>query len=229
MTCTYGTNNRMLTHKKTENSIEYITKMGYDKNENMTGRQRSSLGCPVGDSTDMEVPIGTMQSNPGSESTIETFSCNATQPNGWLSELQRHKCYPYDADGNRVSKTVNGIEKKYYSDGVDVLNEAVDGQITATNFIGLNGTAGRKTGTDDLACFMKDVHGDVIQVVGEDGAALANYEYDIWGNQMQDAVSYTHLQRVTESMVIMLLKILLQIFLQLGRAVISTSIALITP
>ena len=60
----------MLTQKKAENGIDYLTKMGYDKNGNMTSRQRSSIGGPVGDDTSMEVSIGTMQSTPGSESVL---------------------------------------------------------------------------------------------------------------------------------------------------------------
>ena len=94
MTYTYDANYRMLTQKKAENDIEYITKMGYDNNGNMTSRQRSSICGLVGDNTNMKVSIVTMQSNPCSESVAKVFSYNAfdqmfsyQNPNGQMPAL----------------------------------------------------------------------------------------------------------------------------------------------
>ena len=117
MTYTYDANNRMLTQKKAENGIDYLTKMGYDKNGNMTSRQRNSIGGSVGDSTNIEVSIGTMQSNPGSESVAETFSYNVlNQMVGYQNSNGTNASYTYDATGMRTSKIVNGVEKKFYYD-----------------------------------------------------------------------------------------------------------------
>ena len=189
MTYTYDANNRMLSHKKAENSIEYLTKIGYDKNGNMTSRQRSSIGGPVGESSNMEVSIGTMQSNSGSESAAETFSYNAlNQMTGYQNSNGTNATYAYDATGMRTSKTVNGVEKKFYYNGMYILNEGDGTDITATSFIGLRGIDGRQNGVDEMAYFMKDAHGDVIKAV-DSGDFRADYEYDIWGNQTKDATN----------------------------------------
>lgn len=73
--------------------------------------------------------------------------------------------------------------------GSYILNEGDGTNITATNLIGLKGIEGRKNGNDATAYFMKDAHGNVISLFGPNGTALANYEYDIWGNQMQEDAS----------------------------------------
>ena len=187
-TYTYDANNRMLTQKKAENGIDYLTKMGYDKNGNMTSRQRSSIGGPVGDNTNIEVSIGTMQSNPGSESVAETFSYNSlNQMVGYQNSNGTNASYTYDATGMRASKTVNGVEKKFYYNGMYILNEGDGAEITATNFIGLTGIEGRKNGANEIAYFMKDAHGDVRGVTDSSGTVIENYSYDIWGNETQES------------------------------------------
>ena len=189
MTYTYDANNRMLTQKKAENGIDYLTKMGYDKNGNMTSRQRSSIGGPVGENTSMEVSIGTMQSNPGSESVAETFSYNVlNQMVGYQNSNGTNASYTYDATGMRTSKTVNGVEKKFYYNGMYILNEGDSTEITATNFVGLTGIEGRQNGANEMAFFMKDAHGDVVKAMDSEDFR-ADYEYDIWGNQTQEATN----------------------------------------
>ena len=125
----------------------------------------------------MEVSIGTMQSNPGSESVAETSSYNSlNQMVGYQTSNGTNASYAYDATGLRTSKTVNGVEKRFYYDGMFILNEGDGTDITATNLIGLTGIEGRQNGTDEMAYFMKDAHGDVIKAIGADGTALASYE-----------------------------------------------------
>ena len=163
--------------------------MGYDKNGNMTSRQRSSIGDPVGENTNMEVSIGTMQSNPGSESVAETFSYNSlNQMTGYQNSNGTNATYTYDATGMRTSKTVNGVEKKFYYNGMYILNEGDSAEINVTNFVGLTGIEGRQNGANEMAYFMKDAHGDVIKAMDSEDFR-ADYEYDIWGNQTQEATN----------------------------------------
>ena len=163
--------------------------MGYDKNGNMTSRQRSSIGGPVGDNTNMEVSIGTMQSNPGSESVAETFSYNTlNQMVGYQNSNGTNASYTYDATGMRTGKTVNGVEKKFYYYGIHIINEGDAEGITATNFIGLSGIEGRKNSANSgMAYFMKDAHSDVRGVTDSGGTVIENYSYDIWGNETQES------------------------------------------
>ena len=56
----------------------------------------------------------------------------------------------------RTGKTVNGVEKKFYYDGMYILNEGDGAEITATNFVSLTGIKGRQNGTNKMAYFMKD-------------------------------------------------------------------------
>ena len=51
--------------------------------------------------------------------------------------------YTYDSIGMRTSKTVNRVEKRFYYNGMYILNEGDGTDITATNFVGLTGIEGR--------------------------------------------------------------------------------------
>ncbi|MEE0128969.1 MAG: RHS repeat-associated core domain-containing protein [Eubacterium sp.] len=88
--------------------------------------------------------------------------------------------YAYNGDGNRISKTVNGVKTEFVYNG-DILA----GQITGDDkivfmydnnsdifgFI-LNGTE---------YYYIKNAQNDVVAIADKDGNVLANYAYDSWG------------------------------------------------
>ena len=87
--------------------------------------------------------------------------------------------------GLRSSKTVNGVTTKYYYDGDLVVNETDGTNLTATNLNGVQ-TEMRFTHegeTITAAYFLYDGHGDVVSVRDETLDEIANYEYDIYGEE----------------------------------------------
>ena len=90
--------------------------------------------------------------------------------------------YTYDGSGARVSKTTNGTTTKFYWDRGYVVNEATNGTINVTNFIGPQGIFGRKAGTATADSFIKNAHGDVTDLTNRN----VTYDYDAYGNLRTD-------------------------------------------
>ncbi len=90
--------------------------------------------------------------------------------------------YTYDGDGARVTKTTGNSTTKFYWDRGYVVNEATNGTINVTNFIGPQGIFGRKTGTSYPDSFVKNAHGDVMARTSDNTA----YDYDAYGNLLTD-------------------------------------------
>ena len=89
--------------------------------------------------------------------------------------------YTYDADGLRTSKTVDGTEHRYYYAGGKLLRETY-GSTTLDFFYDANGTpyALKRNGT--VFYYITNLQGDVMAIVNAYGQALAEYEYDPYGN-----------------------------------------------
>ena len=92
--------------------------------------------------------------------------------------------YGYDALGNRVSSKTNGVTTTWTVDeNGNILAEYVDGVWNRTYYQGklLTGF----TDKDGNAYYYNaDALGSVISVSGADGAAVNNYTYDPWGNEI---------------------------------------------
>ena len=100
--------------------------------------------------------------------------------------------YTYGLNGLRSSKTVNGVTTKYYYDGDLVVNETDGTNLTATNLNGVQ-TEIRFTHegeTTTAAYFLYDGHGDVVSVRNETLDEIANYEYDIYGEEKSSTGTY---------------------------------------
>ena len=88
--------------------------------------------------------------------------------------------YAYNGDGNRISKTVNGVKTEFVYNG-DILAGQKSGNDTLVfmydnnsdifGFI-LNGTE---------YYYIKNAQNDVVAIADKDGNVLANYAYDSWG------------------------------------------------
>ena len=88
--------------------------------------------------------------------------------------------YAYNGDGNRISKTVNGVKTEFVYNG-DILAGQKSGNDTLVfmydnnsdifGFI-LNGTE---------YYYIKNAQNDVTAIADESGNVLANYAYDAWG------------------------------------------------
>ena len=100
--------------------------------------------------------------------------------------------YAYDGDGNRISKTVNGVTTEFvYVDGkllslkkgADVLRFLYDETDTVYGFL-YNG---------DVCYYVFNLQGDITGIRKADGWDAASYSYDAWGNPTGIYDDYTTL------------------------------------
>jgi len=92
--------------------------------------------------------------------------------------------YSYDENGLRYKKvnTVNGIttETRYFLDGSTIIAEEAGGNLTQY-YYDSTGVIGMRYNNVNYY-FVKDLFGNVHQVLHQDGTRVAEYEYDAWGN-----------------------------------------------
>ena len=102
--------------------------------------------------------------------------------------------FTYNADGIRTSKTVNGITHYYHLAGTQILSEewtdANEVQHLIIYHYDANGqpvgmsyrNSTDYEGTYDSFLFVKNLQGDIIKVLDNEGNLLVSYTYDAWGN-----------------------------------------------
>ena len=91
--------------------------------------------------------------------------------------------YSYDASGQRVSKTVNGVTTSFYYDdrGVLVLSSRSDG--TELRFYAdAEGNIDSFSYNNEQFYYVRNAQNDVIGITDSTGAFVARYTYDEWGN-----------------------------------------------
>jgi len=89
--------------------------------------------------------------------------------------------FTYDADGLRTSKTVNGVKHTYYYAGGRLLRESFGGN-TLDFFYDSNGNAYAVKYNGVLYYYITNLQGDVMSIVDGQGAVVASYNYDPYGN-----------------------------------------------
>ncbi|MFD3446720.1 DNRLRE domain-containing protein [Microbacteriaceae bacterium 4G12] len=96
--------------------------------------------------------------------------------------------YKYDDDGRRIEKEVNGQVTRYVYDGdsINVLYEAdASGNVLRQYVYGVDGVRVAMKSKGQTVYYHYNPHGDVIAMTDQDGNAVANYEYDAWGNVLK--------------------------------------------
>ena len=89
--------------------------------------------------------------------------------------------YKYNADGQRTSKTINGIKFNYFWN---------DSKLTAQTWLGNtiyfyydnNGVPIGFDYNNDHYYYITNLQGDIIAILSLNGELAAEYEYDAWGN-----------------------------------------------
>ena len=100
--------------------------------------------------------------------------------------------FQYNANGIRTSKTVDGVEHKYYLNGSQILAETwtQNGVEHLLIFvydengspIGLKyRTSSYAENTFDLFFFEKNLQGDIVAIYNTSGTKIGSYTYDAWG------------------------------------------------
>ncbi|RJE91291.1 hypothetical protein D3P07_04350 [Paenibacillus sp. 1011MAR3C5] len=99
--------------------------------------------------------------------------------------------YKYDGDGLLVERKENNITiRYYYSDQLLVAEGIVQSGNTVTekaSYLQDNGPLLREDGSGNKYYYMKNGHGDVIELRSATGAVQNSYKYDLWGNTLQAA------------------------------------------
>nr|WP_275900392.1 RHS repeat-associated core domain-containing protein [Anoxybacillus rupiensis] len=82
----------------------------------------------------------------------------------------------------RETKTVNGVTYHYHYDGSDLIRVTDDSGQTVWAFTWANGKPNTVTNQNgNTFYYVTNYRGDVIRIVDENGATVANYSYDPWG------------------------------------------------
>ena len=97
--------------------------------------------------------------------------------------------YAYDDTGLRITKTVNGVEHKYYYDGNLLIYEEYGDDMLIYVYDENGSPIGVKHRNKNFAAeqletylFGKNLQGDIIAIYNTSGTAVVKYVYDAWGN-----------------------------------------------
>ncbi|MGP3611028.1 RHS repeat-associated core domain-containing protein [Anoxybacillus sp. PDR2] len=90
--------------------------------------------------------------------------------------------FTYRPDGRRETKTVNGVTYHYHYDGSDLIRITNNNGQTVWAFTWASGKPNTVTNQNgNTFYYVTNYRGDVIRIVDENGATVANYSYDPWG------------------------------------------------
>ena len=93
--------------------------------------------------------------------------------------------YRYNGDNLLYERNENGVITRYYVDGADIIAEGTvtggNAQYKASYIRGL-GLAARQASDGSKNYYLRDGHGDVVELRNEAGELKISYTYDIWGN-----------------------------------------------
>ncbi len=88
--------------------------------------------------------------------------------------------YKYNIDGIRISKTINGVETRYFIDGQNIMFEETK-KNTIYYLYDLDGIIGLNY-NNSIYYFIKNYQKDVIGIINSNGEKIVSYCYDSWGN-----------------------------------------------
>ena len=92
--------------------------------------------------------------------------------------------YSYNTDGDRVSKTVNGVKTEYFYNG-SILAGQKTGDETLIFMYDNNGDAFGFIYNGEEYYYIKNVQNDIGAIADKNGDIVANYYYNAWGNVTQ--------------------------------------------
>ena len=92
--------------------------------------------------------------------------------------------YAYNTDGDRVSKTVNGVKTEYFYNG-SILAGQKTGDETLIFMYDNNGDAFGFIYNGEEYYYIKNVQNDIVAIADKNGDIVTNYYYNAWGNVTQ--------------------------------------------
>ncbi len=101
------------------------------------------------------------------------------------AESDEHEIsYTYDMDGIRDSKTVDGVSYHYVTQNGKVVRQTW-GNNTLDIIYDTNGNPYSFRYNNAYYVYVLNLQGDVIRIVNTNGATVAEYQYDAWGNVLE--------------------------------------------
>lgn len=97
-----------------------------------------------------------------------------------ITDSENTYTYLYNADGQRVSKTVNGVTTEYFYNG-SILAGQKTGNDTLVFMYDNNGDTFGFTYNGETYYYVKNVQNDVFGITDHNRVLLVNYAYDAWG------------------------------------------------
>ena len=92
----------------------------------------------------------------------------------------------YDSNGMRTQKTVDGVKTNYYYDSSNNLFALTQGNDTLFFYYDNSGEVMSVSCNETMYYYIKDLQGDITEIVDKDGKAVAEYAYDAWGNMLTE-------------------------------------------
>lgn len=93
--------------------------------------------------------------------------------------------FTYDAEGLRTSKTVNGEKTVFVWDGDQLVMELSESGKVQKRYVRGNDLIYADKGAGTVKqYYIKNPHGDVVQLTDENGKVIKTYEYDSFGNEV---------------------------------------------
>lgn len=89
--------------------------------------------------------------------------------------------YKYNDSGIRTSKTINGVETKYYLEGTKVVYETTENTKIHYTYDENNDIIGL-TYNGNQYYYVKNIQNDIIGILNSNLEQIVRYEYDSWGN-----------------------------------------------
>ena len=92
----------------------------------------------------------------------------------------------YDSNGMRTQKSVDGVKTNYYYDSNNNLFALTKGSDTLFFYYDNSGEVMSVSCNGTMYYYIKDLQGDITEIVDKDGKAVAEYAYDAWGNMLTE-------------------------------------------
>ncbi len=188
----YDKNNRLQSEVKTMDGTTEITYYSYDDNGNQIYKSTGTLK-PVNAADVESISISVSGESPdNSNVTISRYDGFNQLINSTVGD--KNVSYDYNADGLRISKTVNGAVTQHIWDGDQIALE-LDGSGNVTNKYvrGINLIYAEASGA--VKYYLFNGHGDVVQLTGNIGDVSKSYDYDAFGNEKNPDAADTNVFR----------------------------------
>lgn len=92
----------------------------------------------------------------------------------------------YDSNGMRTQKSVDGVKTNYYYDSSNNLFALTQGNDTLFFYYDNSAEVMSVSCNGTMYFYIKDLQGDITEIVDKDGKAVAEYAYDAWGNMLTE-------------------------------------------